>query len=394
MKVCVLAWSVYETDARIRKYSEALTERGDSVDVIALSPDDRNKIPTKYSLQKVTVYEVLKRFPERRSIDYLIAVLKFFFISSYYITKKHVINRYDLIHVHSPPDFEVFAAFLPKLLGAKIVLDIHDPVPDFFAAKFGSENNNVYIKLLNLLERISAKFADHVITVTDYWKDVISKRSHIPDRKISVIVNLPDTRLFNPKKFTKKEKSNRNFSLLYPGTLNKHCGLDIAIKAINLVKKEIPSIKFLIYGKGSEYNRLQLIVDDLGLEDFVFFHNHVSWEIIPKIVNDADIGIALLSGHGEYSQQALNVKLFEFLAMGLPVVATRTKALRYYIDKDIVMLSEPNDPNDVARCIRELYYNSNKRRELKRNGLKFIKKNNWELQMIDFLNIIDKLVLY
>ena len=392
MKVCVLVWSTYQTDARVRKYSEALSERGDDVDVICLSPEDREKVPHKYDLKGVTIYEVDKRFQEKWSIDYLISDIIFFLISSYYITKLFIKNRYDVIHVHSVPDFEVFAAFLPKILGARIILDIHDPVPDFFAAKFGPGKNKLIIKSLIWVERLSSRFSDHVITVTDYWSNVIRKRSCLPDRKKSVILNLPDTRIFNVKQFTKKMKSKNNFTLIYPGTLNKHCGIDIAIKAIELLKDEIPNIRFIMYGKGSEYNRLKLMTKDLQLEDIIFFHKSVSWELIPEIIYNADIGLALLSGHGEYPQQALSVKLFEFLAMGLPVIATKTKSTEYYLDDGVVMFSKQNDPKDVARCIKELYLDSNKRHELKRKGFEYIKRNNWELEKIKYFRIIDNLL--
>jgi len=391
MKICVLVWSVYESDSRVRRYSEALAERGDLVDVICLSSNHKKKIPIKYNLNGVNVYEVGKRLQEKNILDYLITLIKFFFISFYYTTKLHIRQKYDLIHVHSLPDFEVFAALIPKLFAAKIILDIHDPLPDFYKAKYSTENNNIYFKILSLLEWLSTKFADHVITVTDYWKDVISKRSHIPDSKISVILNLPDTRLFNPEKYANK-KSSKIFTLLYPGTLNKHCGIDIVIKAVKLVKEQIPSLRFMIYGKGGELKSLQLMVRDLDLENIIFFYDNVPLQKIPQIMSEADVGIALLAGHNKYSQQALNVKLFEFLAMGLPSIASKTKSIEYYLDEKVVELSEPNNYKDVARCIKNLYLNPDRRQELKKNGLNYISRNNWNLKKTDFFSIVDKLI--
>jgi len=393
MNICVLVWSIYLTDSRVRKYSEALAERGDSVDVIALALEDRKKSLVKYKHNGVTIYEVDIRGQEKRKIDYIISFLKFFLISFYYVTKLHIKKRYDLIQVHTPPDFEVFAAFIPKLLGAKIIIDIHDPMPDFFLAKFGSNKiNRLFYNFLCLLEGMATKFSNHVITVTHYWKNVICKRSNISKTKASVILNLPDIKVFNTNQFGKREKINENFVILYPGTLNKHCGVDIVIKAIALVKEEIPSLKFVIYGKGRELYRLQSVVKELALEGVISFHDHVHLDEIPGLMHDADVGVALLAGSEKYSEQALNVKLFEFLAMGLPSIATKSKATGYYLNEDIVMFSQPNDPKDVARCIRELYSNPSKRRELERNGLEFIKKNNWNLVISDFLKIVDKLV--
>ena len=389
LNVCMLAYSFYDTDARVRKYAETLVRRGDHVDVIALRREGQQD---RGVVNGVNIYRIQERLlDEKGKLDYLYKLLKFLINSSSRLMKNHIMFSYDIIHVHSVPDFEVFAALLPKISGAKVILDIHDPVPDFFAAKFGSSANNKYLKILTFIEQISTRFADHVITVTDFWKEKIAERSCLADSKISVILNLPDLRIFNYQNFAEEKKSSLNFTLLYPGTLNKHCGLDIAIKAVNIVKNEIPSMKFLIYGSGSELNNLKSLVKELALENIVSFHNFMPLQLIPKVMRNADIGIALLSGHDEYSQQALNVKLFEFLSMGLPAIATRTKSIEYYVNEGTVMLSEPNDPGDVARCIREIYHNPKKKDELIQRGLEFIKKNNAEVEMNNYLKIVDKL---
>ena len=389
-KVCMLAYSFYDTDARVRRYAEALARRGDHVDVIALKQPGQRE---REVLHGVNVHRVQERLlDEKGKLDYASKLLKFLLVSFKVLTRNHLKFAYDMIHVHSVPDFEVFAALLPRITGAKVILDIHDPVPDFFAAKFGADKNNRYVKLLTFIERISTKFSDHVITVTDYWRQVIAERSRLNDGKISVILNLPDVRIFNYSNHQREQKQGDNFTLLYPGTLNRHCGLDIAIKAVELVKDEIPSIKFQIYGSGSELDNLKALVSEHGLENFVTFNGATPLETIPGLMRNADAGIALLAGHGEYSQQALNVKLFEFLSMGLPAVATRTKSIQYYLKEGTVLLSEPNDPGDVARCIRELNRNPEKREALKERGLNFIEKNNSETEMKKYLNILDNLV--
>ena len=76
---------------------------------------------------------------------------------------------YDVIHVHSLPDFEVFAAFIAKLLGAKLVLDIHDLMPEFYANKFDKSSRSLIFRSLALVERMSVAFSDHVIAANDLW---------------------------------------------------------------------------------------------------------------------------------------------------------------------------------------------------------------------------------
>jgi glycosyltransferase involved in cell wall biosynthesis/peptidoglycan/xylan/chitin deacetylase (PgdA/CDA1 family) len=389
IRVCMLTYSFYTNDARVRRYAESLARRGDHVDVIALRGTNEKEYEI---LNGVHVYRNMERTRnEKGKLDYLIKMLNFLIHSSLNLTKKHFNMPYNLVHVHSVPDFEVFAAILQKLTGAKIILDIHDPVPDFFMAKFGGVKNEKYYKILSFFEKISSNFAHHVITVTDYWMGKIAERSKIPENKISVILNLPDIKMFNYANIKESRQSNEYFTILYPGTINKHCGLDIAIRAVHEVSKEIPKIKFQIYGGGPELDNVTQLVKDLELEDVVFFNGYVPLETIPAIMNKANLGIALLAGLNDYAQQALNVKLFEYLSMGLPAIATRTKSIEYYLKEGTVMLSEPNNPSDVARCIRDLYYDPGKRAELKKNGLAFIEINNSEIQMQKYLKIVDKL---
>ena len=65
-------------------------------------------------------------------------LIQFFVKSMAFLTRSHLKEKYDLIHVHSVPDFEVFAALFAKLGGAKVILDIHDIMPEFYVSKFNS----------------------------------------------------------------------------------------------------------------------------------------------------------------------------------------------------------------------------------------------------------------
>jgi glycosyltransferase involved in cell wall biosynthesis len=386
LRVAMLAYTFYESDTRVRKYAETLARMGNSVDIISLRPEGES---SRNQLEGVKIYRIQERKKnEKGKLSYLIRMLKFFIISTILVSWKHLKHPYHVIHVHSLPDFEVFATFLPRLFGAKVILDIHDPLPDFFSAKFGYDTRGFYCKMLGLVEKWSCRYAHHVITVTDYWKEVIKKRSNISERQLSTIVNYPDTELFNSSNMHKISKRYGCFTIIYPGTLNKHCGLHIVIEAIAILVNKIPHICLHVYGKGDQENELRSLASRLGLNGNVHFFGSVPIEHVPTLMANADIGIALLSGNSSYSIHALNSKLFEFLAMGLPAVATRVESIESYLGEEVVMLSNPNDPADVAACILELYCKQDRRDELRREGLKFIEKNNWQSQVDIYLGIL------
>jgi glycosyltransferase involved in cell wall biosynthesis/peptidoglycan/xylan/chitin deacetylase (PgdA/CDA1 family) len=389
---CMVAYSFYDSDNRVRRYAETLARRGDDVEALGLRHPDQ---PVEGLLSGVKVSRIQSRKrDERGPLAYLLRILRFWITSSAILAWRHWRRPYALIHVHSVPDFEVFAGWFPKLLGAKVILDIHDPVPDFFAAKFSVDDHALCIRLLKLLERRSTHFADHVITVTHYWRDRIAERCRLPSDKCSVILNYPDTRLFRVDgEPDKRVQNDQGFRLIYPGSLNPHCGISVLLKAIRIARESIPNIAIDIYGSGQDLPQLKVLMDQLELHNAVAFHEPVPLHAVPKLMGHADLGVALLSGGNRYARQALNVKLFEFLAVGLPAIATRTESTQYYLNDSIVSFSTMDDPQDVARCIVELYNSPERRAQQVRNGLAYVKTHNWEVQMHGYLSTVDSLVV-
>src|SRR5215475_3301964 len=133
-KICMLSHNNYETDNRVRRYAEALAKRGDHVDVIALSG---GQVPLGMeTINGVNVFRVQHRNrDERHKWTHAWRTMRFLLVSSTVLTRLHFRVRYDVIHVHNLPDFLVFAAWYPKLTGTKLILDIHDLMPELFASK-------------------------------------------------------------------------------------------------------------------------------------------------------------------------------------------------------------------------------------------------------------------
>jgi glycosyltransferase involved in cell wall biosynthesis len=236
MRACMVAYTYYDFDNRVRRYAELLVSKGWHVDAIVI----QQKNSPKYEvLNGVHVYRIQKRTTtEIKKTTYLKKLLIFLFNSMILLCKKSIKNKYDIIHVHSVPDFEVFAAIFQKIFGVKIILDIHDLVPELFTSKFNSNTNNFMFKLLVFVEKISCSFVDHVIIANHLWGERLIKRS-VPQRKCSVIMNYPDTNIF---KRSDSKKDKNKFLLVYPGTLVKHQGVEAAIRAVALLIEKIPNI--------------------------------------------------------------------------------------------------------------------------------------------------------
>jgi hypothetical protein len=111
LRACMLAYTFYENDGRVMRYAEALAQDGAEVDAIVLRREGQAR---EEFINGVRVIRVQKREKnERGKFSYLRRIVQFFFRSMFEIGRQHLRRRYDLVHVHSVPDFEVFAALVP-----------------------------------------------------------------------------------------------------------------------------------------------------------------------------------------------------------------------------------------------------------------------------------------
>jgi glycosyltransferase involved in cell wall biosynthesis len=312
--------------------------------------------------------------------------LRFFFRSAVLLTRKHLQRPYDLVHVHSVPDFEVFAALVPKLMGARVILDIHDIVPELYCNKFKVNNDSPVIKALVLMEKASTGFSDHTVISNDLWRERLIARS-IAREKCTSILNFPDDRLFC---YSGCSKSHEKTVLMYPGTLNHHQGLDIAVKAFAQIKDQAPCTEFHIYGEGPAREELADLIRRYGLQDRVFLKNTVTLDEIVGIMARADIGV-IPKKDDEFGGEAFSTKTLEFMTLGVPIIVARTRIDRFYFNDSMVKFFEPGNVDDLAAAMLAMTNDKPMRDRLAVAGAAFGYLNRWDLKKEMYLNLVDGL---
>jgi glycosyltransferase involved in cell wall biosynthesis len=382
----MLAYSFYETDARIKQYATALVERGDSVDVIALRHPGQ---PVHSVLNGVNVFRIQNRkVNERGPFTYLFRIMRFLLAAAMFITRRHLAHKYQLIHIHSVPDFLVFAATVPKLLGTPVVLDIHDVLPEFYASKFHVDHNSFTFHCLVLAERWSIAFADHTIVANHLWCERVAKRCGMP-AKCSPIRNYPARGLFNPNI---RSRGNGKFLITYPGSLNWHQGVDVAITAFAKIKDQMPDAEFHIYGEGPAKGSLIRLAESLGLGDRVAFHGLLPTEQIVQVMADTDLAVEPKRSTSQFGNEALSMKIFEFMAVGVPLVVSRTRIHQYYYSDELVKYYDSDDDEELAAKIVLLRKNTELRQKQISKALKYVEDHNWDIERHQYLSIVDSLV--
>ena len=385
-RVCMVSYSFYKSDNRVNRYSEALAERGDIVDVLGLKR--HADLPDVERVGQVNVHNIQGRYEknEKTRSGYLLPLIRFWLTTSSQLVKKHFLHRYDVIHVHNIPDFLAFAAWLPKLRGTKVILDIHDMVPEFYASKFGLKSDSFGVRLLRKVERASAWFANHVIISNHLWHKTIISRS-VPEKKCSVYINHVNQRVFFPRNGVHKSKSP---VIMFPGGLHWHQGLDIGIRAMPAVLAKIPGAEFHIYGDGNMKAELVALAKSLKLEDKVRFFDPLPLTQIAEVMSGADLGIVPKRADS-FGNEAYSTKIMEFMSLGVPMVVSETKIDRFYFDDSVVRFFQSGNSDALAAAIIEVLQNDDLRSRMIANASAYAARNSWEVRKKDYLQLVDSL---
>lgn len=385
MRVCMVAYTFYDPDNRVRRYAETLVKRGDQVDAIVLRQEGQEPYAV---IKGIHVYRIQRRsIDERSPIQYLGKLLLFFLRSAWFLTLRHMRARYDLIHVHSVPDFQVFSTLIPRLLGARVILDIHDIVPEFYASKFKVNERSLAFRLLLFMERLSAAYSNHVIIANHLWHTKLCQRSVRPE-KCTAIINYPDPAIFSRR--PRSRTVNGDFVMCYPGTLNWHQGLDIAIRAMALLRDRAPNVKFLIIGDGPDREKLAAMVKQYRLEGRVIMRGLVPLEQVAETMACVDLGV-VPKRKDSFGNEAFSTKIMEFMAMGVPVIASNTRIDQYYFSEKLVQFFESDNAEDLAAKILEMVRDAAKRSAFCARGMEFVQQNNWDVKKGEYLDLVDRL---
>jgi len=374
-------------ETRVQREAEALLSHGYQVDVIALGG-------LKYAPQEehrgVRIFRLPLRIKKGSLFQQFLNYLHFFLLVGLKLTQLHRQQPYNTVQVHNLPDFLVFCALWLKLKGVPVILDLHDLMPEFYAGRFGKEKKWL-LRLVRWQEKWSCRFADHVITVSDHWRESLIARGVHPD-KCSVVMNVADEKIFYPLPVDRRlVKDPTKFHLIYHGTVVYRYGLDLAIRAVKAVQEDVPGIQLTIIGSGDYIAPLKHLVQELALDDYVTIDDVIHpAEELPALLLTADLGIVPYRDD-VFSDGLLPTKLMEYAALGLPAIAARTTAIDRYFKDTMVEFFEPGNVDNLAACIRRLYTDRGRLASLTEGTRKFNERYNWTKIGAAYAALIQKL---
>ena len=388
----MVLFSFYPTDPRPRRAAEALASHGMSVELICVRGN--NQEAKREVVNGIDVTRVPVKRQRGSIFGYISQYSSFLFVCSAIIALRSLRHRYDLIYVNNMPDFLVLSGLIPKALGAKIILDLHDPMPELMMTIFDLPKEAKSVRLLKLLEKWSLTLVDSVVTVNLACAKLFASRS-CSAQKITVVMNSPDETIFRfqpPRTHPSSQKEIRPFVIMYHGSLVERNGLDMAVEAFARVRLLIPGAELRIYGSRNSF--LERVMDSArmrGLGDTVRFLGQKSQEEIVKAIEACDVGI-IPNQRSRFTELNTPTRIFEYLALGKPVIAPRAPGICDYFDDESLIFFELGNAEDLAQKILYSFQNPDHIREITKRGQEVHQTHAWSNEKLRLMGLVAELL--
>jgi glycosyltransferase involved in cell wall biosynthesis len=376
-RVAMVTFSAFPFDPRPRRTIAALVGEGAMVDLICLGNENEDR---REILNGVNVLRIPLKHPRRGKFEYAFRYAAFILISSAIFAARSLVRRYDLVYVHNMPDILVVSSLIPRALGAKVVLDLHDPMPELMMTIFGVPEDNRSVQWMKRLEKWSIGRTDLAITVNIACKRIFSSRS-CPPEKIAVVMNAPDSQIFpfratGSEVFGEKEGS-QPFVIMYHGSLVERNGLDVAIEAMARVREAIPRAELRIFGPSTPFlERMMEVARTKNLHESVRYLGSRRLEDLVTEIDNCDLGV-IPNHRNTFTEINTPTRIFEYLALGKAVIAPSTSGIQDYFSKESLLFFEPGDPGDLARQIEYAFSHPREVHEIVRRAQQVFLKHTW-----------------
>jgi glycosyltransferase involved in cell wall biosynthesis len=351
-RICIIRHYYYPEDPRSRREAEALADAGHEVDILTLRHAGE---PVREVINGVRVRRLPVEHYRRSIFHYAYEYSAFFILAFLVLTVRLARRRYDVVQVNSLPDFLVFAAAACKLFGVPVVLDMHECTPELFCTKYRATAEHPVVRMLAWIEQRSLAFADQVITCTPQQRSIFASRG-TPPEKITVVLNAANSAIFRPRTPEPNLwRPGERFELVAHGLVVQRYGLDTMVRAVALLAREIPDVVLHVYGKGDYLPEMEELARELGVSEQVIAHGFVPEEELLDGIARAHVGV-IAAKRDTFRDLTHTQKMYEYVAMHKPVVIAETPAVRTHFDDSCFQFFTSDDPIDLARALRDLYY--------------------------------------
>src|ERR1700723_1664852 len=147
-RAAMVVFSHYPSDPRPRRAAEALLKEGMQIDLIC---EGEEKLPKREKIDSLEITRIPIRHHRGGALSYAYQYSAFILVSTAILAWRSLRSRYDLVYVHNMPDILVISGLVPKLFGTKLILDLHDPMPELMRTIFNLDQKSVGVWMMRRL---------------------------------------------------------------------------------------------------------------------------------------------------------------------------------------------------------------------------------------------------
>ena len=376
-------------DRRVWLECQALTSAGYQVSVVC--PKGKGD-PSREVIQHVKLFKYRPYAPGGSKIGFITEYVYSFTATLWLTLKARRSGRFAILQACNPPDiFWPIAKLLRALDRTRFVFDHHDLCPELFESRFPDGPRLPY-RGLRALERITHRTADHVIATNDSYREIAIRRSGKAPADVTVVRTGPDPRRLHRGEEDPAQRRGRQFLAAYIGVMGPQDGVDIVVRAADVIVHELKreDIAFTLIGSGDCFDELVALRDELGLGGHVEFTGRAPDELVGRILSTADIGLSPDPKNPLNDVSTMN-KTMEYMAFELPVVAFDLRETRVSAG-DAAVYATPNDVHDYARAIVALADDEQRRALLGKIGRERVEDElAWSHQERAYLDVYGRL---
>jgi glycosyltransferase involved in cell wall biosynthesis len=167
-------------------------------------------------------------------------------------------------------------------------------------------------------------------------------------------------------------------TLIYTGLLAAGWGVDLVIQAIPAIQVQVPDVRFVVVGSGPQANFLADLTRTLALEDVVSFVGKCPYDQLPPLLKQADLGVAIFHDR-PFNRYGCHLKIRDYLAAGLPVIASRIGEAEQIIESSDVGELVDNTPESIAQAAVKILCDSALREQYTQQALRQAVQLDWRV---------------
>lgn len=385
-RVGMVVFSPYPADPRPRRAIEALRNEGAHIELICEADGDA---PKHESFDGLEVQRIPIRHIRGGAISYAYQYSTFILMSAAIFAWRTLRRPYDLIYVHNMPDILVISGLIPKLFGAKLILDQHDPMPELMRTIFNMDEGSLGVRVIRRLERWSIARANLIITVNEACRRIFSTRS-CKAEKIGVVMNSPDESMFPFRAASSYPVRNPGepFVMMYHGSLVERNGLELAVDALEKIRDSVPEAELRVFGKSTPYlQHVMNKVQKLGLDSRVHFMGPRSLEKLAGEIESCDVGV-VPNQRNTFTDINTPTRIFEYLALGRPVIAPGTQGVQDYFGPESLVFFDAGNATDLANKMAIVASDPENAMQIAERGQKIYLAHSWQQERETLVGLV------